>query len=131
MAAPIVTVVGNLTSDPELRYGASGTGWMSFTIANTQWKRNGDQWEEAGTSFFDVKVFKNLAENIAESLQKGDKVIVVGRIAQESWEDKKTGDKRSKFVISADAVGPDLSKNAVEISRVSRSGGHYGDEQPF
>lgn len=131
MAAPIITVVGNITADPELRIGASGASWVSFTVANTQWKRNGEQWEEAGTSFYDVKAFKTLADNISESLTKGNKVIVVGRMVQESWEDKKTGDKRSKFVITADAVGPDLSKSPVEIAETERRGGRYDDEQPF
>jgi len=131
MAAPIISVVGNLTADPELRIGGSGAAWVSFTVANTQWRRNGEQWEEAGTSFYDVKAFKTLAENISESLSKGDKVIVVGRIVQESWEDKKTGDKRSKFVVTADAVGPDLSKSPAEIQRTQRSGGRYDNEEPF
>jgi len=126
MAAPQITIVGNLTGDPELRIGGSGTGWVSFTVASTQWKRNGDAWEEAGTSFYDVKAFKNLAENFTESLQKGDKVIVLGKIAQESWE--KDGEKRSKMALTADEIGPALSKSAVDVQRISYT---RADEEPF
>ena len=96
------TAVGNLTADPALRYSQSGTAMCTFTVAENR-KRG----EEEVTSFFDVVSFGSLGENVSQSLARGDRVVVVGRLEQRRWETPE-GDKRSKIEIVADAVGPDL-----------------------
>jgi len=94
-----VTVIGNLTREPELKYTASGTAVCSFSVA---WNRK-DQNQEDVASFFDVTCWRELAEHSAESLNKGQRVIVYGRIEQETWE--KDGEKRNKIKIVAEDVG--------------------------
>jgi single-strand DNA-binding protein len=98
--------VGNLTRDPELRFTPSGQATSSFGVAvNRRWQNRQTQaWEEA-TSFFDVVTWGQLAENVAESLTRGSRVIVAGRLDQRSWETD-SGDKRSKVEITADEIGP-------------------------
>lgn len=101
-----VTIVGNLTRDPELRYLTSGTAVCSFGVAvNRRYQKNGE-WEEQ-TSFFDVTAWRHLADNVTESLVKGDRVIVTGRLEQRTWETDE-GDKRSKVEITADNIGASL-----------------------
>ena len=115
-----VTEVGNLTRDPELRFTNNGQAVTSFGIAvNRRWKNRDDEWEEA-VSFFDVTVWREQAENVAESLQKGDRIFVTGRLDQRSWEDE-DGNKRSKVEIVADAVGPSLRWATAEVTKNERS----------
>lgn len=128
-----ITITGNCTRDPELRFTPSGTAVANFGVAvNRRWQnRQTQEWEEA-VSFFDVTVWQQLAENVAESIQKGSRVIVTGRLDQRSWETQ-DGDKRSKVEIVADDVAPSLKWATVpEITKNERRegrGGYAGQEQ--
>jgi single-strand DNA-binding protein len=155
-----VNIVGNLTRDPELRFTPSGQATASFGVAvNRRWQnRQNQEWEEA-TSFFDVVCWGQLAENAAQSLTRGSRVAVSGRLDQRSWENNE-GEKRSKIEITADEVAPSLRWATVQITRNERrspedggapngsNGGggtyrptpneaatvpatNYGDEEPF
>ena len=117
-----VTLVGNVTRDPEIRYTPSGQTVATFGLAvNRRWQnRQNNEWEEQ-TSFFDVKVWSQMAENVSESVQRGTRVIVTGRLEQRSWETDQ-GEKRSKVEIIADEVGPSLRWATAEITRNERSG---------
>ncbi len=125
-----VSIIGNLTRDPELRFTPSGQATATFGVAvNRRWQnRQTNEWEEA-TSFFDVVCWAQLAENAAQSLTKGTRVLVSGRLDQRSWE---TPDKerRSKIEITADEVAPSLRYATVAISKNERrspdGGGSYG-----
>jgi single-strand DNA-binding protein len=119
-----VTIIGNCTRDPELRYTNSGMQVASFGVAINQRRRNNDtgQWEDGETSYFDISCFRELAENVAESVSKGTRVIVSGTLRQRSWETP-DGDKRSKVEIIADEVGPSLRWATAQVERQGRSGG--------
>lgn len=144
-----VTLVGNLTRDPELRYTPSGAGVASFGLAvNRRYQVNGE-WQEQ-VSFFNVVAWRDLGENAAASLSKGMRAIVTGRLEQRSYETK-DGDKRSVTEVVADELGPSLRWAQAQVERISRddaaSGGGggagggggssrvpdpvYGDEEPF
>jgi len=113
-----VNIVGNVTRDPELRYTPSGASVTNFSVAwNRRYERNGQQVEEV--SFFDVVCWGSLADNVAASLVKGNRVMVTGRLDQRSWETPQ-GDKRSKIEITADDVAPSLRWASVEIARNPR-----------
>jgi single-strand DNA-binding protein len=118
-----VIVSGNSTREPELRYTPSGQGIASFGIAaNRRWQnRQTQEWEEK-TSFFDVTCWGDLAEHVAESISKGTRVLVTGRLEQRSWDDKDTGDKRSKIEIVADDVTPSLIYATAEVTKTERKG---------
>jgi single-strand DNA-binding protein len=118
-----VTLVGNLTRDPEIKFIPSGAATATFGLAvNKKWQnRQTQEWEEE-TSFFNVVAWRNLAENVAESLVKGTRVMVTGQLKQRSWETPE-GDKRSVVEIVADEVGPSLAYATVEVSRNERSDG--------
>ena len=118
-----ITIVGNLTRDPELRFTPSGQATATFGVAvNRRWQnRQTNEWEEA-VSFFDVTAWQQLAENVAESVQKGTRIIVTGRLDQRSWETQ-DGEKRSKIEIVADEIGPSLSFATVDVHRVERREG--------
>lgn len=121
-----VNIVGNVTRDPELRYTPSGASVANFSLAwNRRYERNGQQVEEV--SFFDVVCWGTLADNVAASLGKGNRVIVTGRLDQRSWETPQ-GEKRSKIEITADDVAPSLRWASVEVNRNPRddSGGGGG-----
>ena len=115
-----LTLIGNVTRDPELRFTPSGQGVASFGIAvNRKWQnRQTNEWEEA-TSFFDVVAWGSLGENVAESVTKGARLIVVGRLDQRSWESD-SGEKRSKVEIVADEIGPSLRWATAEVSKNER-----------
>ncbi|CAB4604966.1 unannotated protein [freshwater metagenome] len=121
-----VTVVGNCTRDPELRFTAGGQAVASFGLAvNRRWQnRQTNEWEEA-VSFFDVTCWAQLAENVAESITKGSRLIVSGRLDQRSWETQ-DGDKRSKIEIVADEVGPSLTYATAQVVRNERREGFEG-----
>lgn len=134
-----VTLIGNTTRDPELRFTPSGAATCQFGLAvNRRWKNNQTQeWEEE-TSFFDVVAWRELAENCAASLPKGSRVIVSGRLDQRSWETQ-DGDKRSKVEVTADEIGPSLKWATAEVTKVKKEGGGGRvrevpagyDEEPF
>ena len=150
MADNTVTLVGNLTRDPELRYTSGGRGVASFGLAvNRRYQVNGE-WQEQ-TSFFNVTAWGTLGENAAASLNKGTRVVVFGRLEQRSWETQE-GEKRSVVEVVADEIGPSLrwAQAHVEKTRALQrrgAGGQpaapgvrpagapadpvYGDEEPF
>ena len=126
MSGNSVTIVGNVTRDPELRFTPSGQANARLGVAvNRRWQdRNSGEWQEA-TSFFDVICWRDLAENVSDSIKKGTRVIVTGRLEQRSWEQE--GNKRSAVEIIADEIAPSLrwaTANVVKSER--RSGG--GDQ---
>lgn len=118
-----VTLVGNCTRDPELRFTSSGQAVATFGLAvNRRWQnRQTNEWEEQ-VSFFDVTVWQQMAENVAESVTKGTRVVVTGRLDQRSWETQ-DGDKRSKIEVVADEVAPSLRYATAQIVRNERREG--------
>ena len=113
-----VTVTGNVTRDPELRFTSAGTPLCNFGVAWNRRNQNGD--DEA--MYFEVTCWQSLAENVAESIGRGDRVVVSGRLNFSSWETE-AGEKRSKVDITADDVGPSLKWATAEVSRTPRSDG--------
>jgi single-strand DNA-binding protein len=126
MADNSVTIVGNLTRDPEIRYTSGGQAKASFGVAvSRRWQnRQSNEWEEA-TSFFNVVCWREMAENVAESLAKGSRVVVTGRLEQRSWETE-NGDKRSVVEVVADEIGPSLRWATAQVTRNERRGGDFG-----
>ena len=125
-----VTLVGNVTRDPELRFTPSGQATASFGLAvNRRWQdRQSGEWQEV-TSFFDVVCWREMAENASESLSKGARVLVSGRLEQRSWETN--GEKRSKIEVVADEIGPSLRwASAVVTKNERRSPGEGGTGGP-
>ena len=116
-----VTITGNVTRDPELRFTSSGTPLCNFGVAWNKRSQNGD--EEA--MFFDVTCWQSLAENVAESIGRGDRVVVSGRLNFSNWETD-AGEKRSKVDITAEEVGVSLKWATAEVSRTPRSGSDGG-----
>jgi single-strand DNA-binding protein len=122
-----VTVVGNLTRDPELRFTPNGAPVTTFGVAvNRRWmNRDKSEWEES-TSFFNVTCWRDLAQNVSDSLEKGARVVVTGRLEQRSWETQ-DGERRSVVEIVADEVGPSLRWASAEITKNDRrEGGDSG-----
>jgi single-strand DNA-binding protein len=121
-----VSIVGNLTRDPELRFTPSGQATATFGVAvNRRWQnRQNQEWEES-TSFFDVVCWGQLAENAAQSLSKGSRVLVNGRLDQRSWETSER-ERRSKIEITADEVAPSLRWATATISKNERRGPEGG-----
>ena len=115
-----ITLVGNITRDPELRFTNTGQATSSFGLAvNRRWQnRQTQEWEEA-TSFFDVVCWREMAENAAESLSRGARVIVTGRLEQRSWETP-DGDKRSKVEVVADEIGPSIRWATAQVTKNER-----------
>jgi len=127
MSENSVTLVGNLTEDPELRYTAQGAAVANFRVAVSKRIRDPqtNEWKDGDTSFFRVNVWRQLAENVAESLTKGTRVVVTGTVRQRSYETQE-GEKRSVFEIEATDVGPSLKFATAKVERVSRSGAAAG-----
>ena len=123
MADSTVTIVGNLTRDPEIRYTTGGAAKANFGVAvSRRWQnRQSQEWEEQ-TSFFNVICWREMAENVSESLGKGSRVVVTGRLEQRSWETE-NGEKRSVVEIVADDIGPSLRWATAQITRNERRGG--------
>ena len=151
MASNSVTLIGNLTRDPELRYTTGGRGVASFGLAVNRRYMQNNEWQEQ-TSFFNIVCWGDLGENVAATLTKGSRTIVTGRLEQRSWETQ-DGEKRSVVEVIADEVGPSLRWAQAQIERNERTGGDgggggysggggggggqrqpdpiYGDEEPF
>ena len=111
-----VSIAGNLVADPELRYTKGGAAIASLRVAvNRRWNKDGE-WEEE-TSFFDVTAWAQIAENCAESLTKGMRVVVTGRLEEQRWEDKETKEPRRKIVVIADEVTPSLRWATAEVTK--------------
>ena len=117
-----VTIVGNVTDDPELRYTPAGAAVANFTVAVNSRKRVGDQWEDKLEGFFRCTVWRDLAENVSESITKGTRVLVTGKLQEQRWEEK-DGAKRSRVEIQVDEIGPSLKWAKATVTKASRSGG--------
>ncbi|MEU4558586.1 single-stranded DNA-binding protein [Actinoplanes sp. NPDC023936] len=126
-----ITVIGNLTADPDLRFTPSGAGVAQFTVASTprQLDKQSGEWKDGTPTFLDCKVWRDAAEHVAESLARGARVIVTGRLRQENWEDKQSGQKRSKLVLDVDEIGPSLRYATAKVQKMQRSGGSGGGRQ--
>ena len=125
MADNSVTLVGNVTRDPELRYTSCGAAKVVFGLAvNRRWQnRQTQEWEEQ-VSFVNVVAWREMAENVAESIAKGSRVVVTGRLEQRSWETE-NGEKRSVIEVNADDIGPSLRWATAQITRNERRGGDF------
>src|SRR5437899_7762495 len=119
-----VVIVGNLTRDPELRYTPNGAALVKFGVAVSRRVRDDvtGTWKDADTSFLDVTAWRSLAENAAESLTQGSRVVVVGRLRTNTWETPE-GDKRSKVEIEAEEIGPSLKWATAKVERQGRGPG--------
>ena len=120
----VITVVGNLTADPELRFTPNGAAVANFTVASTPrtFDRQANQWVDGEALFLRCSVWKEAAENVAESLTKGMRVIVQGRLKARSYEDR-DGNKRTSWELDVDEVGPALRFATAKITRAQRNGG--------
>jgi single-strand DNA-binding protein len=115
------TIIGNLVEDPEVRFTQSGIAVTNLRVAVTQRVQQDGQWRDGDTSFFKVNVWRDQAEHLAESLGKGDRVMVTGRRRQRSWETPE-GDKRSVTELEADEVGASLKWAAAKVERTQQRG---------
>jgi single-strand DNA-binding protein len=124
MSENSVTLVGNLTDDPELRFTAQGAAVANFRIAVSKRIRDPqtNEWKDGDTSFFRVNVWRQLAENVAETLTRGTRVIVTGTLKMRQWETQE-GEKRSVVEIEATEVGPSLKWATAKIEKTSRQSG--------
>ena len=123
----VITVVGNLVDDPELRFTPSGAAVANFRIASTPrtFDRQTNEWKDGDALFLSCSVWRQAAENVAESLQKGMRVVVQGRLKQRSYETRE-GEKRTVFEIDVDEVGPSLKYATAKVTRTTRQGGGGG-----
>src|SRR6201981_2139810 len=114
----VITVVGNLTGDPELRFTPSGAAVANFTVASTPraFDRQSNEWKDQGTLFMRCSVWREAAENIAESLTRGNRVIVTGRLKSRSYETKE-GEKRTVVELEVDEVGPSLRYATAQVTQ--------------
>jgi len=122
-----ITVVGNLVDDPELRFTPAGQPVARFRIASTPrfLDKNTNEWKDGDSLFLSCNVWRQAAENVAESLQRGMRVIVQGRLRQRSYETKE-GEKRTVYEVEVDDCGPSLLRASAKVNKVARSGGQGG-----
>lgn len=128
----IITVVGNLTDDPELRFTPSGAAVANFTIASTprRFDREANEWRDGDPLFLRCSIWRQAAENVAESLQRGARVVAQGRLRQRSYETRE-GEKRTVVELEVDEIGPSLRYATARVSKVTRAGaGSFGHNQP-
>jgi single-strand DNA-binding protein len=123
----IITVIGNLTDDPELRFTPSGAAVAKFRVASTPrfMDRQSNEWKDGEPLFLSCTVWRQAAENVAESLQRGARVIVSGRLKQRSYETRE-GEKRTVIELEVDEIGPSLRYATAKVQKMSRSGGGGG-----
>ena len=119
-----ITLIGNLTNDPELRFTPSGAAVAKFTVASTPryMDRQTNEWKDGDTLFLQCQIWRQAAENVAESLTRGMRVIVSGRLKQRSYETKE-GEKRTVFEVEVDEVGPSLRNATARVTKTTRQGG--------
>jgi len=122
-----ITIAGNLVGDPELRYTSTGQAVASFRVASTPrfLDKSTNEWKDGDSLFLTCNVWRQAAENAAESLQRGMRVIVTGRLRQRSYETRE-GEKRTVYEVEVDAVGPSLRNASAKVNRVARSGSGDG-----
>jgi single-strand DNA-binding protein len=123
----IITVVGNLTADPELRFTPSGAAVANFTVASTPriFDRQSNEWKDGDALFMRCSIWREAAENVAESLTRGSRVIVQGRLKQRSYETRE-GEKRTVVELEVDEIGPSLRYATAKVNKASRGGGGGG-----
>jgi len=123
----VITVVGNLTADPELRFTNSGIPVASFTVASTPrtFDRQSGEWKDGEALFLRCSIWRDAAENVAESLTKGTRVIVQGRLQQRSYTDRE-GNNRTSIELQVDEIGPSLRYATAKPTRTQRGGGSFG-----
>ncbi|MCU1687236.1 MAG: ssb [Amycolatopsis sp.] len=123
----IITVIGNLTSDPELRFTPSGAAVANFTVASTPrtLDKASGEWKDGEALFLRCNIWRQAAENVAESLTRGARVVVQGRLKQRSFETKE-GEKRTVVELEVDEIGPSLKYATAKVNKVSRGGGGGG-----
>ena len=123
----VITVVGNLTADPELRFTPSGAAVANFTVASTPriYDRQSGEWRDGEALFLRCNIWREAAENVAESLTRGSRVIVQGRLKQRSFETRE-GEKRTVVEVEVDEMGPSLRYATAKVNKASRSGGGGG-----
>jgi single-strand DNA-binding protein len=120
----VITIIGNLTNDPELRFTPSGFAVASFTVASTPrtFDRQNNEWKDGETLFMRCSAWRDMAENIAESLVRGSRVIVQGRLEQRSFETRE-GEKRTVIEMQVDEIGPSLRRATAKVNKTTRGGG--------
>ena len=123
----VITIIGNLTNDPELRFTPSGAAVANFTVASTPrtFDRQSNEWKDGETLFMRCSVWRDAAENVAESLQRGTRVLVTGRLRSRTY-DTKEGEKRTVVELDVDEVGPSLRYATAKVAKTSRGGGGGG-----
>lgn len=123
----VITVIGNLTADPELRFTASGAAVANFTVASTprNFDRQSGEWKDGETLFLNCSIWRDAAEHVTESLVKGTRVIVQGRLKQRSYETRE-GEKRTVVELDVEEVGPSLKYATAKVNRIQRGGGNFG-----
>jgi single-strand DNA-binding protein len=123
----VITVVGNLTADPELRFTPSGAAVANFTVASTPrtFDRQSGEWKDGEALFMRCNVWRQAAENVAETLTRGMRVMATGRLKQRSFETRE-GEKRTVVELEVDEVGPSLKYATAKVNKVSRGGGDFG-----
>jgi single-strand DNA-binding protein len=136
MPDTFVSLVGNLTDDPEVRFTPGGTQVGSFRLAVTPRVREGEGWKDGDTSYFRINLWRDLASHAAQSLSKGDRALVIGRLKARSWETPE-GERRSVVEVEADEVGPSLKWATAKPQRTRKAGsgpskgGGFNDDPPF
>ena len=130
-----VTITGNLTTDPELKFTPNGAAVANFRIAVTSRVRDGNTWRDGETSFFRVNAWRQLAQHVTDSLAKGDRAVVIGRLRSRSWETPE-GERRSVVEVQAEEVGPSLRWATATPERATGNGsakgrGEFNDDPPF
>ena len=123
----VITVIGNLTADPELRFTQSGVAVASFTIASTPrtFDRQSNEWKDGEALFLRCSIWRDAAENVAESLEKGTRVVAQGRLKQRSFTDRE-GNNRTSIELDVDEIGPSLKYATAKPNKVQRGGGGRG-----
>lgn len=130
----VITVIGNLTADPELRFTQGGQAVANFTVASTPrvFDKNSNEWKDAEALFLRCNIWREAAENVAESLQRGTRVIVSGRLKQRSYETRE-GEKRTVVELEVDEVGPSLKNATAKVTKAAKGGGssRSGSNDPW
>lgn len=126
----IITLVGNLVDDPSLRFAQSGAAVANFTIASTPraFDKQSNEWKDGDTMFLNCSIWRQAAENVAESLTKGTRVIVQGRLKSRSYDDRE-GNKRTVFEVDVEEIGPSLARATAVVTRAT-GGGKPAPRQP-
>jgi single-strand DNA-binding protein len=133
MSSTPITIVGNLTDEPELRFTPSGAAVVKFSVAVNRriFDRQSNEWKDAGTDFHRVTAWQHLAQNIAETMTKGSRALVYGELRQRFWEDEKTKEKRSAWEITASAVGPELTFATASVTKSAKGARGDAPDDPW